>query len=411
MDFVYHYTEDQELFRQEVRAWLEGNISSEMREPVDPADPSEEMFQYWRQKNRELGAKGWLFPTYPKEYGGGGLNGEHETILNEEFNRAGVSRIGSTVVLPSLLVWGTEEQKQKFLKPLLTGERIAWQKFTEPHSGADLASYESKAVRDGDEWVLNGSSVFAGGHETDQSWYYGPMVTDKEAPRHRNLGYFMIPYPHPGVEIRWMNLVHGQDKFNRKTFLFLDDVRLPADHLIGDDHNGWQVTNTSLEQEHGGRGKATFRDDVVDSMVGYMKESSAGGKHPGGNPVLQQTVMAAYIDARVDELIGKRTYWMYTNRKPMSWEGPGNALFGREYRLRNVGRARHIMGMPALLGTHDPLTPHGGVQEVFQRTSFVSQHGAGSLNIAKVVLARRIGISRTKERPAPTPATATQYAA
>ncbi len=408
MDFVTHYTEEQELFRKEVRSYLEENIPSNMRLPVDPADPTEEQWQFWRGMNRKLGAKGWLHPTYPKEYGGGGLKAEHETIILEEFQRAGVARGGNSGVTSPLFVWGTEEQKQKFLAPLVKGEMIAWEKLTEPHSGADLASYESKAVRDGDSWILNGSAVFPGGHETEPSWYFGPMLTDPQAPRHRNLGFFMIPYPAPGMTIQWMNLVHGQDKFNRKVFLYMDDVRVPADHLIGDDHNGWQVANTVLEQIHGGRGRAFFRDEIGDSIVSYLQQNRGQGKHPGGDPVLQQLAIDAFIDAHLDDLFLRRSYWMYMNRNEMSWEGAMNALYGRNHRLRNTATARDVMKMYALLGTHDARTPHGGIQEVFQRTSFQAQHGAGSRNIAKVVLARRIGISRTKERAAPTPSTIIQ---
>lgn len=411
MDFAFHYSEQQESFRKEVRTWLEGNVPTEMRLPVDPADATEEQFQFWRGIHKKLGAKGWLHPTYPKEYGGGGLAAAQQTIISEEFQKFDVARGGSILVLPPLLVWGTEEQKQKFLKPLLQGQMITWEKLTEPHSGADLASYESKAVRDGDDWILNGSAVFPGGHETEPSWYYGPMLTDPAAPRHRNLGFFMIPYPAPGMSVQWMNLVPGQDKFNRKSFLFMDNVRVPGDHLIGGDHQGWQVVNTTLEIEHGGGGRAFPRDEVVESLVGYMQERHRQGKEPGVNPVLQQITVDALIDSHIEGLFAKRTYWMYTNRKEMSWEGACSALFNRDFRIRNTSRSRDVMGMYALLNSRDPLTIHGAVQQVFQLSSFQAQHGAGSRNIAKVVLARRIGISRTKERPAPTPATATQYAA
>ncbi|MSQ22723.1 MAG: acyl-CoA dehydrogenase, partial [Dehalococcoidia bacterium] len=111
-----------------------------------------------------------------------------------------------------------------------------------------------------------------------------------------------------------MNLVHGQDKFNRKAFLFMDDVRVPADHLIGDDHSGWQVLNTTLEQEHGGRGRAFFRDEIADSILNYLQQNRGQGKHPGGGPVLQQLAIDAFIDAHLDDLFGKRTYSMYMNR-------------------------------------------------------------------------------------------------
>ena len=164
---------EQQAFRREVREWFEKNVPDDMRDPVDGRDFTKEQFLFWRGKHREMADKGWLFPTFPKEYGGGGLSGDHEVIINEEMQRAGApGNFTNQFVFPALLVWGTEEQKQKFLRPLLTGEKVAWQKYTEPHSGSDLASYESKAVRDGDDWIMNGSNAFPGGKEDDEGWYF-----------------------------------------------------------------------------------------------------------------------------------------------------------------------------------------------------------------------------------------------
>ena len=401
MDFARTYTEEQEQFRKDVRTWLDENIPQEMKRPIDADDMTEEMFQFWKGKHRELGAKGWLYPTYPKEYGGGGLTAEHETILEEEFERSEViPHFHNQLVHSTLLVWGTEDQKQKFLVPMLRGEETAWQKYSEPQSGADLANYQSTAVRDGDDWILNGSNQFCTGIGRPD-WLFGPMRTDDDAPRHRNLGFFIIPYPSPGLEI----LEQAMANNGAQHFIYLNNVRVPGDHLIGDDHQGWQVTNTVLEQEHGGRGQAFPRDEVVDNMVTFMQEHKEKGVSPGGDPVIQQTAMSTYIDSYVHDLMAMRTFWMYTNGLEMSWEGSSTGLFNREYAFRNSTRVRDIMGTYAQLGTHDPRAPQGGVQEVQQRARFGRQHGAGTKNIAKVVLARRIGISRTKERAAVTPST------
>ena len=403
MDFANTYTEEQEEFRQEVRTWLEEKIPEDMMDPIDNDDLTDEHYWFWREKHKELGKKGWLFPTYPAEYGGGGLTGEHEAIIEEEFQRYRVPRAVTMLVLNAILVWGTEEQKKRFLIPFMRGEQYSWQKYTEPHSGADLASYETRAVRDGDDWLITGSNTFTTGRGGHPDWLHGPAVTDPDAPRHRNLGFFMIPVPSEGLDIRPLKLVQGSEQH----FIYLDNVRVPGENLIGGDHEGWQVTNTTLEQEHGGRGQAYHRDEVVDNLVTYMQEKPKKGDSPGRDPVIQQAAISAYIDAHIDGLFEKRTYWMYQNRLEMSWEGSTSSLFNRQYHLRNVTRVRDIMGMYAQLGSHDPQAPFGGENEFFQRNSFVLQHGAGSLNITKVVVARRIGISRTKERPAPTPMTAT----
>ncbi len=229
MDFEYKYTQEQQDFRQEVRSWLEKNIPEAMQAPVDRLDLSEEQYHFWRGMHQQLAAKGWLYPTYPQEYGGGGLSGEHETILLEEFERARVQRsFTNGLVFPTLLVWGTEEQKQKFLKPLLTAEKVAFQNFSEPNAGSDLASLQSRAVRDGDDWIITGQKTWISGHgECD--YLFGPIVTDPDSPRHRNLGYFLIPSPLAGLEMRRLNLLTGHDQ----SFIFMDHVRVPGDHPRG----------------------------------------------------------------------------------------------------------------------------------------------------------------------------------
>ena len=410
MDFEIRHSAEMEGFRKEVRTWLDENFPDEMKFPTEPDDYSEEQHRFWRLKRKELGAKGWLFPTCPKEYGGGGLTADYEAIIAQEFRNARLTRdVGDPQmmndgVIPALLVWATEEQKQKFLVPLLKGEKVAWEKLTEPHSGADLASYESTAVRDGDEWVINGSNAFITG-SGDPDYLFGPLRTDPDAPRHRNLGFFLIPYPSPGLEMRRFRLVHGSDQH----FIFYDNVRLPGDHLIGGDHDGWQVTNTALEQAHGVRGQAFPADDMVENLVHYMQETQKKGERPGGDPVLQQIAVDAYMAANVSSLLNKRTYWRYQNRMETSWEGLSSSYLYKLSCITNMGRSRDVMGMHTLLGTREPRAPYGGEPEVWQRWAFVHQHGGGSFNITKVILARRIGISRTKEKAAPTPATATQY--
>ena len=165
MDFAYTYTKEQEEFRQEVRTWLGENIPEKMKAPVDRLDLSEEHYTFWRAKHKVIAEKGWLYPTYPKEYGGGGLSGDHETIIMEEFERAKVvPDFTNGLCNPTLLVWATEEQKQKFLKPILKAEAVAFQNFTEPNAGSDLASLQSRAVRDGDDWIITGQKTFISGH-------------------------------------------------------------------------------------------------------------------------------------------------------------------------------------------------------------------------------------------------------
>ena len=401
MDFKYRYTPEQEEFRKEVRVWLEENIPHDMRAPVDRLDLTDEHYSFWRQMHQTLATKGWLYPTYPTEYGGGGLTGEHETIIMEEFERARVvPDFTNTYIFPTILVWGTEEQKRKFLTPILKSEKVAFQNFTEPNAGSDLASLQSRAVRDGDDWIISGQKTFISGHG-DPDFLFGPIVTDADAPRHRNLGYFLIPCPSPGLELSRLNLLTGHDQ----SFIFMDNVRVPGDHLIGGDHEGWQVTQTTLEIEHGGRGVVLPRDEALDNLLAYVRATEHNGGKLGNDVVVQQESMAAYIESRINDLFARRNYWMYQARQEMSYHGSQSALFRKSYRIRNADRARNIMGMYSLLGVDEPRAPFGGQPEVYQRSSLTGAHPGGTLEIQKVIMARRLGISRTRERAAATPST------
>lgn len=412
MDFSLPYTDEQETFRKEVRSWLAENVPGDLKDPIDPRDFTVELNERWRGVHKELGKKGWLYPTFPKEYGGGGLSGDHETIITEEMNRAGVpSNFTSDNTLPPMQVWGSDEQKEKFLKPIVTGEKTVWNKLTEPNGGADLANVQGTAVKDGDEWVLNGEHVYVSGRGKP-GFLLGPMKTDPDAPRHRNLGYFIIPVPDwnpdtgstglDGLSIYEMNLINGHDQHN----IVLNDVRISGDNLFGGETQGWQVAGTTMESEHGGRGKAFPIDTPVDNMIEHLGDKNSDGTTVGSDPVLQQTAMTAVMESHVQNVLLRRVFWMYQNKHEISWHSGVANVHGRESTLRIEGRVREVYGPHALLNSHDPDAPHGGQHEVNARNRAGQNHAGGSTNIGKVVLARRIGISRTIERPAPTPSTA-----
>ena len=413
MDFSLPYTEEQERFRKEVRGWLNENVPADLKDPVDSRDFTLELNQRWREVHKALGQKGWLYPSFPKEYGGGGLSGDHETIITEEMDRSGVpSNFTSDNTLPPMQVWGTDEQKERFLKPIVTGEKTVWNKLTEPNGGADLANVQGTAVRDGDDWLLSGEHVFVSGRGKP-GFLLGPMKTDPDAPRHRNLGYFIIPVPDwdpdtgstglAGLTIKEQNLLNGHDQHN----IVLNEVRVPGDHLFGGETQGWQVAGTTMVSEHGGRGKAFPIDTPISNLINHLGDEKSDGTTVGSDPVLQQTAMNAVVESHVQGLLVRRVYWMYQNRHEISWHSGVANVHGRESTLRIESKVREVYGPHALLNSHDPDAPHGGQHEVNARNRAGQNHAGGSTNIGKVVLARRIGISRTIERPAPTPSTAT----
>ncbi|MBF8266962.1 MAG: hypothetical protein HW388_470 [Dehalococcoidia bacterium] len=406
MDFKPEYTKEQEEFRKEVRAWVEENARypEELGPiPLSSGDMSREMWLWGRDFQRKLGAKGWYYPTYPKEYGGGGLSGDKDIIIKEELRRVEhpVAYSMVSMAAPALLVYGTEEQKQRLLKPMLRGEMVAWQAFTEPGAGSDLASLQTRAVRDGDDFIITGEKCFIGGHhEPDVLW--APVMTDPDAPRHMNLGAFVIPANLPGISIRFQNLVIREGK-RAVTF---EGARVSREYLVGGETQGWRVIQSSLEIEHGGGGSVLPEDDpIVTGALEFCKKTLRNGVPLSSDPAIQKEMVDLYIEANVHRLIGMRNHWMHNNNVPGTYHGSQNSLVGKYTALRSAVKLLNALGPFAL--TVDPKwgALEGKVED-HQRHTLGSDHRGGTIDVQKVIIARRIGISRTRERAAPTRAQA-----
>ena len=271
MDFELDYSEEQEEFRKEVRAWLETHVPR-VELPPDSADLTQEHYEIGKAFRRDLGAKGWLAPTWPKEFGGGGLTADHAVVINEELARYDIPPLGDlglVISAPAILVHGTDEQKQRYLPEILKGHAITWQVFTEPDAGSDLASLKPRGVRDGDDYLINGQKQFVGTGVTPD-YLYTLVNTDPTGPRHENLSAFMVPAESKGVTIQNMDLIAG----GTKRFVFFDNVRVPADTLIGRENEGWWVAQTTVSLE-GGSGiddTAYGRVKLLDLIIQYLRE-------------------------------------------------------------------------------------------------------------------------------------------
>jgi hypothetical protein len=386
MDFEFHFTPEQDEFRKEVRAFLKDNAKmpeSLGKLGLEEEDMTPEQFVWGKEFRRKLGNKGWYFPTWPAEYGGGGLSSNHDMIIKQELKEYDIPGGAGTVSLstPGLMVWGTEEQKQRFLKPLLRGEKLNWQLWTEPDHGSDLAAVETRAIRDGDEFVVNGTKTFISGSYGPPDYYWMLAVTDPDAPRHRNLGAFFFPGDLPGITIQRLDMmVRGS-----QNMVYLDNVRVPQEYLIGEENNGWQVMQATAEVEHGGSGSIDTEDKLTPVLVDFIKEK--GTSHAGKN-----ALMKMYLSEKANRLIGMRTYWMGQNGKPMTYEGSQSSLVKKMHVWKTGIGTLEVAGPHALL-----YETAGGKTELAQRMS-ESTHAGGSPEVQKLIIARRIGLSRTKEK-------------
>ena len=406
MDFEPQYTEEQERFRQEFRQWLEENMPADMEQPADPADLTLEQYQKQRQLGRALGEKGWLWPSAPQEYGGGGLTLDNAIIIEEELDQYDLplppyydsgGRLGGNTIL----VWGTEEQKRHFLPPIFKGEVRTWQLLSEPEAGSDLANVKTTALRDADHYVINGQKMFIGSHYgADQMWTI--VCTDPDGVRHQNLAWFMIPAHLPGISIMPMELLssagEGGAGSGVKNMVYFDKVRVPSFNLVGGENEGWKVASTHLELEHGTGGRI-IRSRLVDRLIAHCKETQRNGAPMSADPDVGDLLVDIYIDAEITRLLGLRNYWLRHSRRPISYEGPQLRYQVKMSGLRTAQTIQEILGPYAL--TTDPqwVAAHGHIEN-HQRASIIALHPGGTADILKVIMARRIGIGRTTREQA-----------
>jgi alkylation response protein AidB-like acyl-CoA dehydrogenase len=247
MDLTFN---DRELaFRDELRAWLAENPAG-----APPAGDEDSLYAWRRDFQRRLAAAGWAAVHWPREYGGRGATLTESAIFFEELGRSGsplpANALGLLLAGPTIMAWGTQEQKDRYLAPIVTADEIWCQGFSEPEAGSDLASLKTRAVKDGDEWVVTGQKVWTSGAQYAK-WCMLVARTDTDVPKHKGLSYFLLDMEQDAVQVRPLRQITGESEFNE---LFLEEARIPDANLLGGEGNGWKVALTTLMNERAGLG-------------------------------------------------------------------------------------------------------------------------------------------------------------
>jgi alkylation response protein AidB-like acyl-CoA dehydrogenase len=336
------YPPEAEDFRLVIRAWLKDNLPEGWFDEGFSMTPEERRAfnEAWTEK---LFGGGWICASWPTEYGGKGLTLLQQVVLNEEFARAQAPLradfFGDTLVGPTILQWGTEEQKQQFIPGILKGE-IAWcQGFSEPNSGSDLASLSTKAELDGDEWVISGQKVW-----TTQAQYADYIFllarTDPDASPHAGISYLLVPMKQPGVEVRPIQQVDGSAEFNE---VFFENVRCPKENVVGGVNNGWKVAMTTLGFERGSSATTGFRRFLRewDTLVATAQEN---GKD--ADPLIRQELVKSWSDIKIMQINGYRSLTDALNGTHETAKlGACNKMFWSETHKRTMNLAIDILGM------------------------------------------------------------------
>lgn len=285
------YTEQDQAFRKEVRKWLEENVPSKKLESLGEK-------KAWHRKLYEAG---YLGMGWPSEYGGRDARPMEQAIVGEEMVRARapapVNGLGISIVGPTLIHHGTEEQKQRHIQKILTAEEIWCQLYSEPNAGSDLASLQCRADIDGDEFVVNGQKVWtSGAHNSD--WGLMLARTDRNAQKHQGISCILVDMSSPGVEVRPLKQLSGSQEFSE---VFFTNVRVPADNLIGELNTGWRIAQTTLSYERGGNtlSRYTRMQESFNRLVDVVQSLKRNGRTLIDNPNIRWRLGKVYADIEV----------------------------------------------------------------------------------------------------------------
>ncbi len=342
------YPQEAESFRGEIRAWLETNLPAGWTDDdFEMTDEEREAFVVdWTDK---LFQGGWICASWPTEYGGKGLSTMESVVLSEEFARVGAPMrgdfFGDTLVGPTILQWGTEEQKKEFLPGILQG-KIAWcQGFSEPEAGSDLASLQCKAELDGDEWVINGQKVWTT-RAQHADYVFLLARTDPSVAKHAGISYLLVPMDQPGVEVRPINQVDGSQEFNE---VFFTDAKCAKDNVVGGVNNGWKVAMTTLGFERGTSATTGYRrfETELQTIIDTAREN---GKLD--DPVIRQRLAAAHTKVQIMKVNGLRSLSATLHKKKdlgVAAIGATNKMFWSEYHRDVMELWTHVAGMDSLV--------------------------------------------------------------
>jgi alkylation response protein AidB-like acyl-CoA dehydrogenase len=283
-------TPAEQAFRDELRAWIEAN------HPGPEPEGDVAGFEFRRAWQRRLHEDDWAGVSWPKEYGGRGATLVEQAIYNEELARAQAPSTANVLGLamggPTVIAHGTEEQKRRYLEPILSADEIWCQGFSEPEAGSDLASLKTRAVRDGNDWVVTGQKVWTTlAHHA--KWCMLVARTDPDAPRHKGLTYFLMDMEQDAVQVRPLRQITGEAEFNE---LFIEEARIPEENIIGGEGNGWAVAITTLMHE-----RATLAFGLQIRVKITLSELLADARESGAaeDPIIRDRLAQLYIESEV----------------------------------------------------------------------------------------------------------------
>lgn len=359
MDF--HFTAEEEAFRHELRAWLESNLPSD----YDPEEfawgmSADERFRFQMVWHRKMHEGGWVGVHWPKEYGGRGATLLEQLIFHQELERLRAPHPANFLALvmagPVIMHWGTEEQKRRYLPKILSAEEIWCEGLSEPGAGSDLASLQTRAVEEGDYFVINGQKVWtSGAHRSHFCQLF--VRTDPDAPKHKGVSCLIVDMKTPGVVVRPLVQINGDAEFNE---VFFSDVRVPKENLIGPKDRGWEVLVTTLMFERSGIGLDMPVDETLHQLISLARRLEINGQPAATDSAVRQKLAQFTIECRAIRYNVLRHLTRRLKGHPPGAEGSIGKLAGSELGLRMAAFAGELLGSYAPLTADSPFALERG---------------------------------------------------
>jgi alkylation response protein AidB-like acyl-CoA dehydrogenase len=381
-------TPEEAAFRADLRAWLTEALPDGWA--TQPPTTQTFVLDEARAWSKKLYDAGYVGLTWPKEYGGGGAPQTHQGIFLEETARIAapshLGGIGLGMAGPTIIAWGSDEQKKRYLAPLLSGEEVWCQGFSEPGSGSDMGAAKTRAVLDNDEWVVNGQKVWSSwAHIAD--WCILVVRTDPEAEKHRGLSFLLVDMHSPGVEVRPLKQITGDPEFNE---IFFTDVRVPRDSMLGQPGEGWNVAMTTLLHERGTLGFALTAslEQVLNRLIQLAKLPGPDGAIPADDPVVRDQIAQFWVDLQGLRFTNYRSLTALQKSGVPGPEGSVAKLHWSETNQRLTAFAQALNGLTA------QFDEQGGVWDGFWTYQQLRSRGntieAGTSEILRNIIAERV---------------------
>jgi alkylation response protein AidB-like acyl-CoA dehydrogenase len=384
----FDFSERDEAFRKEVRVWLERNLPDDLRGKAFAASRADvEEVRRLRTWQKTMYEAGYVGMDWPREFGGRGAPITEMVILYQEMARAEspqlVNRGGVSMLGPTLMKFGTPAQRQRFLRNILTADELWCQGFSEPNAGSDLANLQTRAVLDGDHFVVNGQKVWTSmGHVAD--WCFLLVRTDPTAAKHKGISFLLVDMKTPGITVRPLRQITGEAEFNET---FFDNVRVPRENLVGKHNEGWSVAITTLAYE---RDLLTFIRHISLRNALHRLIALAQSRGRNADPVIRQKIAELWIGEQALQLNGYRSLTRILRGGQPGPEGSTSKLFWSWLDQELALTATQVLGPYSQIAEGSPWAPDGGQWQFYELLARASGIRAGTTEILKNILGERV---------------------